>query len=153
MRLWHKYLITVLPKQQLLGQWRECCLIAKNIAEKGTPNHLLVNKVMEYPIEHFLIYCDSIYEEMCFRGYKCDPNKVMQYADVLKFDLSKRYEISYLDIFEGWHNDRYLTQCFYNLQEKYDCGGIDKNEWETLESRYVDLVCNAWAESYIRNEE
>ena len=37
MRLWHKDLIYVLPRQQLLGQWRECCLIAKNIAEKGTP--------------------------------------------------------------------------------------------------------------------
>ena len=153
MRLWHKYLIGVLPQKQLLGQWRECCLIAKNIAEKGTPNHLLVNKVMEYPIEHFLIYCDSVYEEMCFRGYKCDPNKIMQYADALKFDLSKRYEISYLDIFEGWHNDRYLMQCFYNLQEKYDYGGIDKKEWETLEGRYVDLVCSTWEESYIRNEE
>jgi uncharacterized protein (TIGR02328 family) len=34
MRLWHKDLISVLPRQQLLGQWRECCLIARNIAEK-----------------------------------------------------------------------------------------------------------------------
>ena len=34
MRLWYKYLIGVLPQKQLLGQWRECCLIAKNIAEK-----------------------------------------------------------------------------------------------------------------------
>ena len=39
MRLWHKDLISVLPRQQLLGQWRECCLIARNIAEKNTPNH------------------------------------------------------------------------------------------------------------------
>ena len=89
MRLWHKYLITVLPKQQLLGQWRECCLIAKNIAEKGTPNHLLVNKVIEYPIEHFFMICDSIYSEMVFRGYKCDPTKVMQYADTLGLDRMK----------------------------------------------------------------
>ena len=32
MRLWHKDLICVLPKNQLLGQWREVCLIAKEIA-------------------------------------------------------------------------------------------------------------------------
>jgi uncharacterized protein (TIGR02328 family) len=35
MRLWHKDLIPILPDKQLLGQWRECCLIAKNIKEKG----------------------------------------------------------------------------------------------------------------------
>ena len=39
MRLWHKDLIDVLPRQQLISQWREICCIAKNIAEKGTPNH------------------------------------------------------------------------------------------------------------------
>ena len=47
MRLWHKDLIPVLPRQQLIGQWRECCLIAKQISEKGTPNHILVNKIMD----------------------------------------------------------------------------------------------------------
>ena len=140
MRLWHKYLIGVLPKNQLLGQWRECCLIAKNIAEKGTPNHILVNRIMDYPIEHFLIYCDSVYSEMRFRGYKCDPSKIMQYADALKFDLPKRYEISYLDIFDDWHNDRYLMQCLYNLQEKYDCGGIPEDEWVRVQNRYEELM-------------
>ena len=49
MRLWHKDLIDVLPNGQLLGQWRECCAIARNIKAKGTPNHLLVNKIMDYP--------------------------------------------------------------------------------------------------------
>ena len=33
------------------------------------------------------------------------------------------------DIFNDWHNDRYLVQCLYNLQEKYDCGGISNEEW------------------------
>ena len=35
MRLWHKDLIDSLPRKQLLGQWRECCAIIKNIKEKG----------------------------------------------------------------------------------------------------------------------
>ena len=47
MRLWHKDLIPYLPRQQLLGQWRECCCIVRNIAMLGTPNHILVNKVMD----------------------------------------------------------------------------------------------------------
>ena len=46
MRLWHKDLIPALPRKQLLAQWRECCAIASNIAKKGTPNHILVNKVL-----------------------------------------------------------------------------------------------------------
>lgn len=52
MRLWHKDLIQILPKNQLLSQWRECCCIAKNIAI----NHILVNKIMDYGIAHFYSY-------------------------------------------------------------------------------------------------
>jgi len=26
----------------------------------------------------------------------------------------------------------YLKQCYYNLQEKYDCGGISEEEWEKI---------------------
>ena len=29
-------------------------------------------------------------------------------------------------------NDRYLLQCFYNLQEKFDCGGIDPTDWKRI---------------------
>lgn len=50
MRLWHYKLISYLPRQQLIAQWRECCAIANNLASKGTLNHLLVNKITEYPI-------------------------------------------------------------------------------------------------------
>ena len=47
MRLWHKDLIPVLPRQQLLGQWRECCLIAKSISEKGTPNTYIASTILK----------------------------------------------------------------------------------------------------------
>ena len=56
MRLWHKELIDVLPRQQLLGQWRECCCIALNLSKSGTPNHILVNKILDYPIDEFFEY-------------------------------------------------------------------------------------------------
>ena len=39
-------------------------------------------------------------------------------------------------IFEHWHNDRYLCQCLYNLQEKYDCGGITKDEYDRLKNGF-----------------
>ena len=62
MRVWHKDLLDVLPRQQLLGQWQECCLVAK-----------------------------------------------------------------------------YLKQCLYNLQEKYDCGGISDEEWLKIIRKYPEM--------------
>ena len=122
MRCWHKDLISVLPRQQLLGQWRECCLIAKNIAEKGTPNHLLVNKIMDYPLAHFRQYAVDVWFEMIARGYNCDYSKFEKY-------VPKMEPIPKDEIFKHWHNKRYLLQCYYNLEEKYDCGGISEEEW------------------------
>ena len=128
MRLWHKDLIPVLPRQQLLGQWRECCLIVKNISEKGTPNHILVNKIMDYPIDHFYTYGRLIHRIMKFREYKCDFNKFGHYFTY----PHETNIIDYDDLFHYWHNNRYLLQCYYNLQEKYDCGGITREEWNKI---------------------
>ena len=121
MRLWHKDLIPYLPRQQLLGQWRECCCIAKNIAMNGTPNHILVNKIMDYPDLHFNGYAILVADEMQSRGYECDFGKFLHWR---VHSLA-----TFNDIFSEWHNDRYFWQCFYNLQEKYDCGGITDEEW------------------------
>lgn len=38
MRLWHKDLIPVLPRKQLLGQWLECC---ERLDERTIPNSML----------------------------------------------------------------------------------------------------------------
>ena len=70
MRLWHKSLIEVLPRQQLLGQWRELSAIASNINKKGTPNHILVNKIMDYPMNDFVSYAFYVQKEIYERGYK-----------------------------------------------------------------------------------
>lgn len=139
MRLWHKDLIPVLPRQQVLGQWRECCLIAKNIAEKGTPNHILVNQIIDYPLDHFCNYCDLVCMEMESRGYRCDFHKLEKF-------LPEYEAVDGSDIFEHWHNDRYLLQCYYNLQEKYDCGGITENEWGKI-AAYME---NKFLDDYIK---
>jgi len=135
MRLWHKDLIEVLPRQQLLGQWRECCLIAKNISKKGTPNHILVNKIMNYQINHFIYYSKLIYSEMIIRGYKCDKNKFTKYISCAHHNYPK-----YEELFMDWHNDRYLLQCYLNLQEKFDCNGITKEEFSSIRKRVYDVL-------------
>ena len=48
MRLWHTSLIPVLPREHLVAQWRECSAIAGKIQTSGTPNHVLVNFIMNY---------------------------------------------------------------------------------------------------------
>ena len=121
MRLWHKDLIKVLPRQQLLSQWRECCCIAKSLREKRTPNHILVNKILDYPLDHFYSYARLVESEMRFRGYKVDFEKFCQYLPFGGY-------VFVVDIFADWHNERYLNQCYYNLQEKYDCSGISESE-------------------------
>ena len=135
MRLWHKDLIEVLPRQQLVAQWRECCAIAKSIAEKGSPNHILVNKIMDYPITHFNTYVSYILHEMENRGYKCSKIAMDNYLK----NLESRYDyhdleliVPYPDLFKDWHNERYLKQCVHNLQEKFDCGGITNLEWRKI---------------------
>ena len=137
MRLWHKDLIRVLPRQQLLSQWRECCCIARNIAVNDTPNHILVNKIMDYPIDHFIYYAGSIYTEMLTRGYKCIWKSFEQYE---LWPKDGRIKCNSDMLFENWHNDRYLKQCFYNLQEKFDCGEMTQEEYNTLYERVWKLL-------------
>ena len=129
MRIWHKSLIPVLPKAQLVAQWRECSAIAGAILKNGTPNHLLVNKVLDYPISHFITYSLKIRAEMTRRGYK-----TMQSVEDKIVSIYPNYtQIAYENLFKDWHNERYFEQCFYNLQEKYDCGGLTEEEWKNIE--------------------
>lgn len=141
MRLWHVDLIPVLPRQQLLAQWRECVLIAKNLANDFTPNHILVNKVTKYPAWHFENYCELVRIEMNARGYKT-KEEVENKLNLYLYWYDKRNDLvsDSKKIFEDWHNKRYLLQCFYNLQEKYDCGGITEEEYTKLTKRVVELV-------------
>ena len=128
MRLWHKDLIPYLPRQQLLGQWRECCAIARNIEKNGTPNHVLVNQVLDYPPEQFNEYAYMVFEEMCKREYRPDWERFSKGKTLLLADRR--------DVFKDWHTERYLRQCLYNLQEKADCGAIPPEEWEKVLEEY-----------------
>lgn len=139
MRLWHKDLIPVLPRQQLLGQWRELCAIMANIAKIGTANHVLVNEVMHYPCTHLYVYASYVCDTMHDRGYHCDFSKFGK-SFVSVFGDDNPFFLSVNDLFPGWMNERYLTQNYYNLQEKYDCGAITDDEWVKIEERYRELI-------------
>jgi uncharacterized protein (TIGR02328 family) len=133
MRMWHKSLIDVLPDKQLIAQWRELCAIVGSIKKNGTPNHLLVNKVMWYNKSHFYNYCCLICNEMFNRGFEPTDesrNKILEYVSDEERQVGS--SISIVELYQSWMNDRYLLQCFYNLQEKFDCGGIDSIDWKRI---------------------
>lgn len=143
MRLWHKDLLSVLPKQQLVSQWRECRAISGMMVKNGgSPNMILVNRICNYDLAHFAAYKELVRREMEKRGYRCS----FSVNDTFEYNLEEcggydrtlcEYLVNNLsELFPGWHNDRYFLQCFYNLQEKYDCGGIPVNEWEKVQNSY-----------------
>ena len=134
MRLWHKDLIPALPREQLVAQWRECSAIAGAILKNGTPNHILVNKVLAYGYCHLVTYSQLIRDEMTRRGYRT-MDSVMK--KIKSLDESNE-TISFDKLYTGWHTDRYFLQCYYNLQEKYDCGGISPTDWEKIRQIGID---------------
>lgn len=125
MRLWHTSLIEVLPREQLVAQWRELSAIAGAIQKNGTPNHILVNFVLDYDYDHFISYAYYVREEMTKRGYRT-MNSVWEKITSLKPDYTiLPFEIIYLTKM----NKIYFDACWYNLYEKYLCGGIKEEDW------------------------
>ena len=138
MRLWHKSMIEFLPDMQLKGQWRECALIADGIQKNGTPNHLLVNKVMEYPYDEFATYCGKVQAEMSKRNFAVTLKSTERvYFKPWRYVYDK-------PIFEGWHNKEYLRVCYSNLYEKHVFGvgksRITDEEWKRLADGYRQIT-------------
>ena len=128
MRLWHYKLIPLLPKSQLLAQWREL-----NSIFKKQDKHILINYIYEYPKKDLILYTDIVIGEMKKRGYQ-----IRSFANFDAFVGSKDY-IGYeffedYKLFERHHTYRYMQQCFFNLQEKFDRGQKDfsKAQYEEL---------------------
>ena len=125
MRLWHQSLIPHLPRQQLLGQHRECCALRG--AGWGR-KHSVVNYVFIHEPTYLVAYHYLIMNEMKRRGY--NPDSIWYNCD---------YRGKTLGTQQGWvneklvgnlliasqytpiyseHNEEYLQECLDNLREK-----------------------------------
>lgn len=133
MRLWHYKLIPVLPNAMLVSQWRECIAI-KRQWEKGTLKHRLVSYVIDYPKYYFYNYCKLVSDEMYNRNIKQSQKLGIE---ILEFGYS---EYASINLMYSQHNDRYLKQCLYNLQEKADRGIITKEEWKKIEDKFGGVM-------------
>ena len=137
MRLWSYQLIEsgVLPDKMLVSQWRECLAI-KRQWEKGTLKHRLVNYVMVYDKRYFRNYILELIREMYKRNINFKQiymNELIEFANY--FDDLEAYSYKYPE-----HNDRYLKQCLYNLQEKADRGIITQEEWQKIEDKFGGVM-------------
>ena len=136
MRLWHTSLIPALPREHLVAQWRELSAIAGKIQTSGTPNHVLVNFVMNYDFDHFISYAYYIRQEMNARKYRT-MNSVWEKIESLKPDWNL---LPIEEVYKNKMSDFYLTVCYYNLYEKYDCGMFD--DFDEIEKVYRRIIFN-----------
>ena len=130
MRLWHYKLIPVLPNAMLVSQWRECIAI-KRQWEKGTLKHRLVSYVMDYDKSYFMEYVFKVTSEMNKRKIKFNLKYWAEIVDFCNLNDVLGFPKNY-----SQHNDRYLKQCLYNLQEKADRGIITQEEWQKIEDKF-----------------
>lgn len=135
MRLWHTDLISVLPREQLVAQWRELSAIAGAIQKKGTPNHILVNFVLNYDYDNFISYAAEVREEMTKRGYRT-MNSVWEKIVSLKANWVK---LPHNKIYKEKMDNIYLEICYYNLYEKYLCGGIEEKDWDNIFKKMTEM--------------
>ena len=133
MRLWHYRILSVLPRKQLISQLRECVLIGKNLFEKGTPNHIIVNRVIPFYPNDYAKYCKLLVDEIRGRGYNVSSKTIKKLSVYCKTDIEALVVSKDEAIFPGFHTNRYFRQCYYNLQEKYDDGIVPEKEWKTLD--------------------
>jgi len=135
-RLWHTSLIPALPREHLVAQWRELSAIAGKIQTTGSPNHVLVNFVMDYDFDHFISYAYYIRQEMTKRGYRT-MNSVWEKI----IALNPVWELIPIEeVYKQKMSDFYLTVCYYNLYEKYDCGMFDN--FDEIEKIYRRIIFN-----------
>ena len=131
MRLWHHEMIDLLPKSQLLAQWREL-----NSVFAKEDRHILINYIYEYPKEHLFAYTTLVLEEMQSRGFNIRTVDKMDryFADIDRQPFTE-------DPFPLHHNDEYFEICYFNLKEKFLRGqkDFDKERFEKLADRYKTI--------------
>ncbi len=128
MRLWHQKLIPHLPRQQLLGQHRECCALRGNGWGR---KHSIVNYVFDNSTCKLVAYHYLIMNEMKARGYRPDETwynvnwRGSTLGETIGWSAQKIVDL-YVDkaqypnnpMIYSEHNDVYLQECLENLRGK-----------------------------------
>lgn len=144
MRCWHKDILRSLPDLQLKSQWRELVLMAKDLHERGFTNHLLINQIMSYNVNHFNSYCQIVMSAMIDRGIIVTAQSWQKLNAYTGFIPNSKLLVSRDNLFKGWHNKEYLRVCMANLYEKHHFGignsRITDEEWQRLCEGYKQIT-------------
>ena len=126
MRLWHQDLIARLPRQQLLGQHRECAALR---GRGWGRRHSTVDYAFSYDPAYLVAYHYLVMNEMERRGYHPDP--IWRNPNWRGASLGEDLGWAAQSVVDGLvninahifieHNDDYLQECINNLKQK----GID----------------------------
>lgn len=95
----------------------------------GTLKHRLVLYVANYPKDIFYVYTLKVVSELKRRKIRYQE----KYLDEIRKFCRSEKEARSLHYPE--HNERYLKQCYFNLQEKYDRGIIAEGEFRKIEEK------------------
>jgi uncharacterized protein (TIGR02328 family) len=145
MRIWSWQLLPYLPDAQFKGQLRELVAIMHDWRDKGTTNHLLINRVMEYPKSHLSIYyaryIKEYKERRPYKFFEKTNGEFMSFGDI-GFGMFVNCEE--FEPFNEWHNKEYLRVCMANLYEKHFFGvgksRITDEEWQRLLDGYKTIT-------------
>ena len=103
MRIWHYELLPYLPDLQFKGQLRELVAIMHDWRDKGKTNHILINRVMDYPKSELLLYFET-YASIHALRY----NKLLSqhyYEEFREFAYGSKISFNpNLELFDGWHD-------------------------------------------------
>ena len=129
MRLWPLAILGQLPRQQLLGQHRECCALR---GRGWGRKHATVDYVFNHPYWWLCLYHEHVLHELERRGYKYDDRwRIWCYrGKTIGFDYSQftwmmgiiprglsPHGIWSSPIYPE-HNEIYLDDCLANLASK-----------------------------------
>ena len=121
MRLWHQDLLADLPRQQLLGQHRECCALRGK--GWGRP-HATVNYVFAHPPAWLVAYHGLVMDEMVRRGFSPTPTwrdpayRGARCAPWRPGELGQWVPEEAGGAIYPEHDGRYLQECLENLAVK-----------------------------------
>ena len=120
MRLWHYKLIPFLPRQQLLGQHRECCALRGNGWGK---KHSTVDYVFNYSQNVLCSFHHFVMREMMIHGYKVSIDWLDWKYRGKSCPPREELDIATNQITYPEHDEAYLQECIENLRRK----GIEIN--------------------------
>jgi hypothetical protein len=129
--------------------------------DDGTTNHLLINRVMDYPKADLSSYFVFYHREYCRRygDHKISFETVQEFLGFSDYKVNDDFFIRpyggypigvdfNVPLFPGWHDDEYLKICMANLYEKHEKAKgktqISQKEWQRVLEGYKTITGEYW---------